>query len=74
MSGSVLEINDVNTQIATAAEEQSSVSEEINRNMTAIRDMVIELQTNSQATVNSTRTLTESNNQLVSIVSDFKLS
>ncbi len=74
MSGAVLDINDVNTQIATAAEEQSSVSEEINRNMTAIRDMVIELQTNSQATVNSTHTLTESNNQLVKIVSHFKLS
>lgn len=73
MSGSVLEINDLNTQIATAAEEQSSVSEEISRNMTAIRDMVIELQTNSQATLNSTSSLTDSNNQLVNIVSHFKL-
>ncbi|WP_299017439.1 methyl-accepting chemotaxis protein [uncultured Photobacterium sp.] len=73
MSNNVLEINDINTQIATAAEEQSSVSEEINRNMTAIRDMVLELQSNSQATLNSAHHLTDSNSQLVEVVSKFKL-
>ncbi len=31
-------INDMNTQIASAAEEQAAVTEDINRNLTAIRD------------------------------------
>ncbi|WP_064606912.1 methyl-accepting chemotaxis protein [Photobacterium sp. J15] len=73
MSENVHEINDINTQIATAAEEQSSVTEEINRNMTAIRDMVLELQSNSQSTLSSAHQLTESNSQLVEEVSKFKL-
>ncbi|WP_022942498.1 methyl-accepting chemotaxis protein [Psychromonas hadalis] len=36
---SVDQINDMNAQIATAAEQQSSVTEEINRNITAISDI-----------------------------------
>ncbi|MFT6985934.1 MAG: methyl-accepting chemotaxis protein [Psychromonas sp.] len=35
----ILEINDMNIQIASAAEEQSATSEEINRNTTNIRDI-----------------------------------
>ncbi|WP_442965481.1 methyl-accepting chemotaxis protein [Pseudomonas sp. StFLB209] len=35
----IVHINDMNTQIATAAEEQSATTEEINRNTTNIRDI-----------------------------------
>nr|WP_306456337.1 methyl-accepting chemotaxis protein [Pseudomonas sp. LJDD11] len=35
----IVRINDMNTQIATAAEEQSATTEEINRNTTNIRDL-----------------------------------
>ncbi|MGF1724540.1 methyl-accepting chemotaxis protein [Photobacterium nomapromontoriensis] len=73
IADSIGHINDLNTQIATAAEEQSAVAEEITQNMTAIRDMVTELQVNSQATVDSTHSLIESNSHLVNIVSQFKL-
>ena len=69
----VLDINDLVGQIATSAEEQSSVSEEINRNMTAIEGMVDTLSINGKETVNSTHHLTESNLQLVAIINKFKL-
>ncbi|PBJ10289.1 hypothetical protein BSF43_27460 [Pseudomonas ogarae] len=43
MAGSVSQINSLSTQIATAAEQQSAVTEEINRSMVQIRHMVEEL-------------------------------
>lgn len=39
IADAVARINDMNTQIATAVEEQSAVTEEINRNMVNIRDV-----------------------------------
>ncbi|MNN93321.1 Methyl-accepting chemotaxis protein CtpH [compost metagenome] len=39
IAGAVNLITEMNLQIASAAEEQSSVSEEINRNIEAIRDV-----------------------------------
>lgn len=73
MTDSVIEINDLAAQIATSAEEQSSVTEEINRNMTAIQDMIQTLNANGSDTANSTHQLTGTNAQLVSIVDKFKL-
>lgn len=73
MTDSVVEINDVTAQIATSAEEQSSVTEEINRNMVAIQQMVDTLNNNGNETVNSTHQLNSSNQHLVDIVSKFKL-
>jgi methyl-accepting chemotaxis protein len=74
MTASVTQINDLGIQIATAAEEQSSVTEEINRNMTAIQGMVSQLTDNGDKTMDSTRSLASCNEQLVGIVSKFKLS
>lgn len=74
MSESVIDINDLTAQIATSAEEQSSVTEEINRNMTAIQEMIQTLAHNGDETANSTHQLTDSNQELVSIVGKFKLS
>ncbi|RTR37230.1 methyl-accepting chemotaxis protein [Shewanella canadensis] len=74
IGSSVNQINDLNTQIATAAEEQSSVSGEITRNMSAIREMVNELSTNGEATSNETVNLATANHQLRLIVEQFKLS
>ncbi|NQZ51476.1 MAG: methyl-accepting chemotaxis protein [Moritella sp.] len=73
MTDSVMQINDLGIQIATAAEEQSSVTEEINRNMTMIQGMVNQLTQNGEKTMDSTRNLASSNEQLVAIVSQFKL-
>jgi methyl-accepting chemotaxis protein len=74
IGNSVNQINDLNTQIATAAEEQSSVSGEITRNMSAIREMVNELSANGETTSNETVNLATANHQLRLIVEQFKLS
>lgn len=70
---SVAHINDLNAQIATAAEEQSSVADEITRNMAAIREIVRELSVNGEATANETINLAAANSQLKSVVDKFRL-
>lgn len=70
---SVNQINDLNTQIATAAEEQSSVSDEITRNMAAISEMANELSMNGEVSVKQTLNLAQANTELKSIVGKFKL-
>lgn len=73
MTDSVMQINDLGIQIATAAEQQSSVSEEINRNMFAIQTMVDQLSENSSKTMANSHSLADSNSQLMAVVSRFKL-
>ena len=70
---SVGDINDLNTQIATAAEQQSSVSEEINRNMNKINDMVERVAVSSEQVNYSTSILASSNSNLNAIVGQFIL-
>lgn len=74
ISDSVSKINDLNTQIATAAEEQSCVADEITRNMTAISTMASELMLNGENSSIQTINLASANSQLKSVVSQFKLS
>ena len=66
-------INDLNTQIATAARQQSSVSEDINQNMISISDMVEEFAHSSQQVNQATGRLLSANNNLIKIVSQFKI-
>jgi len=73
MSNFIVEINDLSTQIAAASEEQSSVNEEVNSNMSNIHQMVQELTTNGQSSVESTQSLTTANAQLGALVNKFKL-
>ncbi|HLD68369.1 MAG TPA: methyl-accepting chemotaxis protein [Pseudomonas sp.] len=73
MAGSVLRIHDLSAQIATAAEEQSAVTEEINQNMVAIRHMVDELVDSGGQAEQSTQTLLVSNARLVALVNRFKV-
>ncbi len=69
----VTEVNDLSAQIATAAEEQSSVSQEISRNMSSISDIVKELENIDEETAVKTENIASVNTQLISIVSRFKL-
>ncbi|WP_263263274.1 methyl-accepting chemotaxis protein [Pseudomonas sp. RIT-PI-S] len=73
MAESVVQINDLSTQIATAAEQQSSVSEEINRNMVAVRHIVEELVAGGEQSEKSTAALSSSNDKLIAVVRRFKL-
>jgi len=74
MTQFVTDINDLSTQIATAAEEQSSVTQELSRNMTAINDIVGELDNNGQTALEDAQNISDMNHKLTSIVGRFKLS
>jgi len=74
INDSVSQINDLNLQIATAAEEQSCVSDEIARNMTAISDMANELVVNGNNSLDQTIELANANVNLKALVAQFKLS
>jgi len=67
------DINDLSTQIATAAEEQSSVTQEVSRNMSAINGIVGELDHNGKEVLLESENIATVNNQLVEIVGRFKL-
>jgi methyl-accepting chemotaxis protein len=73
MAGSVSQINSLSTQIATAAEQQSAVTEEINRSMVQIRHMVEELVESGLASENNTRQLLEANSRVNAIMGRFKV-
>jgi methyl-accepting chemotaxis protein len=73
MTNFIFHINDLNAQIATASEEQSAVTEEVNRNMNNISDMVKELTRSGQETLDSTQNLASANSQLDALVKKFKL-
>jgi len=74
MAGSIIEINELSTHIASASSEQSGVAEEISRSMSSIQDMVSDLTENGELTTASTEKLLAENTQLITLVSHFKLS
>ncbi|WLG37058.1 methyl-accepting chemotaxis protein [Pseudomonas rhodesiae] len=73
MAGSVGHIHSLSTQIATAAEQQSAVTEEINRSMVQIRQMVEDLVQSGHATENNTQSLLAANGRVISLMSRFKV-
>ena len=73
MTGIVSEINDLSTQVAAAAEEQSSVTQEVSRNMTAINEIVGELDINGKQVVEEINSIDDINHQLTDIISRFKV-
>jgi methyl-accepting chemotaxis protein len=70
---SVTSINDMSTQIATAATEQSSVTEEINRNVYAIQEIVNELTQSSKTTSTVSKHLAGRGVNLGDLVGQFKI-
>ena len=74
IGNSVRQITHLNTQIATAAEEQSSVAAEITRNISSMSEMVVELTANGEIAVAETIELTTAHRQLNRLVEQFKLS
>ncbi|ABV38309.1 methyl-accepting chemotaxis sensory transducer [Shewanella sediminis HAW-EB3] len=70
---SVDNISNMNTQIATAAEEQSSVAEDINRSIIAISDIAQTSTTAAQELTSSVEELTSLSESMREQVSQFKL-
>ncbi len=73
VTSSVRSINDMSTQIATAAMEQSSVTEEINRNVFAIQEIVNELTISSKTTSSVGLHLAGRGENLGQLVGQFKI-
>lgn len=73
IAGAVGNINGMNMQIATAAEEQSAVAEEINRNISTISDIADRTSDGATHTRNSSEELVQLSNELKQLVNQFKL-
>ena len=71
---SVRQISDMATQIATAAEEQTSVTDEINRNTETIRCVSEDFLSESEAAAQQANDLDNLSQQLTQQLSQFKLS
>ncbi|MCG5515881.1 MULTISPECIES: methyl-accepting chemotaxis protein [unclassified Ectothiorhodospira] len=66
-------INDVNTQVASSAEEQSAVAEEMNRNVTSISDAAEENAQGARETTQASEQLSRLANELQDLVGRFKV-
>jgi methyl-accepting chemotaxis protein len=73
IAGSVERINDMNLQIASAAEEQSSVAEEINQNVVKIADIAQETSGSMQQIATSSEDLARLSTRLDQLVGSFKV-
>ena len=72
ITNAVARIYDMNTQIASAAEEQSAVSEEINRNVVNINDVADQVTQSAQQTATAGSELAQLASELQVMVSRFK--
>jgi len=68
----VSKINDMNTQIASAAEEQTAVAEEINRNILSVNTITQQTGQGAQQTENASRDLARLAIELQQLVQTFK--
>nr|WP_160287560.1 methyl-accepting chemotaxis protein [Pseudomonas knackmussii] len=66
-------INDMNLQIASAAEEQSAVAEEINRNVAGIRDVTESLSGQAQESAQISQSLNELANHQQGLMGQFRV-
>ncbi|WP_419203933.1 methyl-accepting chemotaxis protein [Pseudomonas argentinensis] len=72
-SDSLQRINDMTAQIATACEQQSSVTEEIARNITDIRELSNEAAHTSQQSTQASQRLSELSSDLARLVGRFRV-
>jgi len=73
ISSAVSQINEMSTQIATAAEEQVSVTEEINKNLMEINSMATQTAQGSEQTTQASDSLAELATKMRNLVSQFKI-
>ncbi len=73
IADAVSSINEMSTQIASAAEEQGAVAEEVNRNIVRINDMANDTSKVSEQSVSASEELSELANELDEVISQYKL-
>ncbi len=73
VTGSVAEINDINTMMATSAEEQRQVTAEVSHNMATIQEIVQQLNANASETLTTSGALRSTSQTLSDLVSQFKI-
>lgn len=73
LSNALQIINDHNASVASAAEQQNAVTEEVNRSMINIRDTVVQLQKSGDQTFSSLEHLLFSQQKLLKVINQFKL-
>ncbi len=73
VTSSVAEINDLNTLMATSAEQQNQVTEEVSRNMAAIQGLIGQLNDSASQTDNISRELGGTSQGLSQVVGLFKI-
>ena len=73
IASAVVRIRDMNTSIASAAEQQSAVAEEINRNVTNINDATLQVSESTEQTRHSSGQLARLAEQLQSQLGHFKV-
>lgn len=73
ITGSVSTITQMNTQIASAAEEQTAVADEISQNVQQVADIAEHSAQNADALSDTTREMSALEQRLMKIVSQFKV-
>ena len=69
----IVTIHDKTTQIASAAEEQTTVAEEINQNIIRISDVSVQTSTGAEQTASTARELARLAGSLQDMVARFRL-
>ncbi|MCK5665543.1 MAG: methyl-accepting chemotaxis protein, partial [Thiotrichaceae bacterium] len=74
ISGSVNQINEMNDRVASAAEEQNAVTDEINNNISKITDIAKQNATGSETISIKAKEVSTMSSELRSIIKQFKVS
>jgi methyl-accepting chemotaxis protein len=72
VSGAVERIKDMNNQIASASEEQSSAAEEISHNITSIHDRAEDTVASSNETEQASQRLADLSNDMEQLIRRFR--
>ena len=73
IANAVVSIHDLNTSVATATEEQCSVSNEINRNITNINDATKNNANSTSSVASTAEALSNASNQMNKLVAQYKV-